>query len=138
MKKTFIVLIAFCMLISFNTFAGTYVSTNANNFTPKNEISDVRKSKKIKTIQKLLNTKIGKKIEKLIIKKTLKKLQKQALNPQKNKKDGIFRIGVFIFVLGVLSLLSGIGLIIAGSTLLGIILAIVGLLLLGAIMFIIS
>ncbi len=138
MKKIFILVIAFCMLLSLNANAGTFSGANANNFTPKSEISDNKNTRKIKTIQKLLNTKIGKKIEKFIIKKTLKKLQKQALNPQKNKGDGLFTLGIVLFVLGVLSLLTGIVLIIAGSTLLGIILVIVGLLLLGIIMFFLS
>ncbi len=94
-------MIAFCMLLSSNVFAGA----NTDNFTPKNEISDVRKSKKIKTIQKLLNTKVGK----WIVKKAIKKLQKKALNPKKSKIDppsalAILLICLLILLLGILLL----------------------------------
>ncbi len=101
MKKIFFVLIAFGMLLSSNVFAGA----NADNPVPKSEISDVRKSKKIKTIQKLLGTKIGK----WIVKKAIKKLQKKVLNPQKSKIDPpsalvILLILLLILLLGILLL----------------------------------
>ncbi len=113
MNKIFIVIIAFCMLFIFNANAGTFSSANTDSFTPKNEISDVRKSKKIKTIQKLLNTKIGK----WALKKAIKKLQKKALNPKKSKIDppsalAILLICLLILLLGILLLK------ILGSTLL--------------------
>ena len=74
MKKVFILLIIFCILLSINASAGTFSGANADNFAPKSEISNVRKSKKIKTIQKLLGTKIGK----WIVKKVIKKLHEKA------------------------------------------------------------
>ena len=89
------------MLLSSNVFAGA----NTDSFTPKTEVFDARKSKKIKTIQKLLSTKIGK----WIVKKVIKKLQKRALNPQKSKIDppsalAILLICLLIILLGILLL----------------------------------
>ncbi len=111
------------MLFSLSANAGTFSNIKTKDFTPKSEISDVKKPKKINGIQKF------------IIKKTLKKLQKQALNPQKSKGDGVTRLAIITLTIGSLLLLGGIGFIIAGSTLLGIILAIVGLLILGSLAF---
>ena len=114
-------MITFCMLLSSNVFAGA----NADNPTPKNEISDVRKSKKIKTIQKFLNTKVGK----WAVKKAIKKLQKKALNPQKNKnKKELSTIAILITIFSLI-LLGGIVLIFSGYITLGVILSIIGLLL---------
>ncbi len=93
------------MLFSLNANAGTFSSIKTDNLKPKNEISDVRKSKKIKTFQKFLNTKIGK----WALKKAIKKLQKKALNPQKSKIDPpsalvILLILLLILLLGILLL----------------------------------
>ncbi len=126
MKKVFILLITFCMLFSLNANAGIFSGANADNFTPKNEISDNKNSRKIKTIQKLLSTKIGK----WVVTKTIKKLQRQALNPQKNKnKVNLSTGGILLVVFGVI-LVGGIVLIFSGSVVLGVILAVFGLLLL--------
>ena len=124
MKKIFVLLIAFLMLFSLNANAGTFSGANVNDFIPKNEISDVKKSKKIKTIQKLLSTKVGK----WLVKKTIKKLQKnQQKNDIKSKKMTKNRRGVVILSLGAALLIGGIVLLFTGYTLLGIILGVLGL-----------
>ena len=101
MKKILILLIAFCMLMPFNVNAGV----NTDSFTPESEISDNKNTRKIKTIQKLLSTKIGK----WIVKKAIKKLQKRVFNPQKSKIDppsalAILLICLLILLLGILFL----------------------------------
>ncbi len=124
MKKIFVLMIAFLMLFSFNADAGTFSGANVNDFIPKNEISDIKKTKKIKTIQKLLSTKVGK----WLVKKAIKKLQKNQLkNDIKNKKTTKSRRGIVILSLGGSLLIGGIVLIFAGYTLLGIILGVLGL-----------
>jgi Flp pilus assembly protein TadB len=123
-------MMTFCMLLSFNANAGV----NSDNFTPKTEISDVRKSKKAKTIQRFLNTKIGK----WVIKKTLKNLQKQALNPQKNKNKRNPSTGAILITIFALILLGGIVLLFLGYIVLGVILTVIGLLLLALSFFILG
>ena len=125
MNKIFLLLIAFCMLFSLNANAGTFSGANVNDFIPKNEISDNKNSKKIKTIQKFLNTKIGK----WIVKKAIKNLQKNQLkNDIKNRKNIRNNTrGIVILSLGGSLLIGGIVLIFAGYTLLGIILGVLGL-----------
>ncbi len=113
MKKIFVLLIAFLMLFSLNANAGTFAGANTKDSTPKSEISDVRKLKKIKTIQKFLNTKIGK----WVLKKAIKKPQKKALNPKKSKIDPPSALAILLTCL--LTLLLGILLLkISGSILL--------------------
>ena len=126
MKKNIIVTLAFFMLFTFNANAGTFSSGKTDAFVQKIEISDNKNSRKIKTIQKLLSTKIGK----WVVTKTIKKLQRQALNPQKNKnKVNLSTGGILLVVFGVI-LVGGIVLIFSGSVVLGVILAVIGLLLL--------
>ena len=109
------------MLVAPNVFAGAYVSANVDDFVPKNEISDVKKSKKINSIQKF------------ILKRSLKKLQKQALNPQKSKskKDYMVMLRIMgpLLIIGLILVLitNGIQFIIAGNVLTGIILTMLGL-----------
>ncbi len=103
MKKILPLLIAFYVLFSFNANAGK--NTNFNDFAPKNEIFDHKNSKKLKTVQKFLDTKIGK----WVLKKTIKRLQKKALNPKKSKIDPpsalvILLICLLIILLGILFL----------------------------------
>ncbi len=113
-------MIAFLILMPFNANAGI----NSDVFILKNEISDKKNQKKIKTIQKLFSTKIGK----WVIKKAIRKLQKNQLkNDLQTKKATKNRRTIIILSLGALLLLGGIGLIIAGYTLLGIILGVLGL-----------
>ncbi len=128
MKKTFISMIAFLMLFSLNANAGTFSGANVNDFILKNEISDNKNQRKIKTVQKFLSTKIGK----WVIKKTIKKFQKNQIkndikNDIKSKKTTKNRRGVAILSLGAALLMGGIVLLFTGYTLLGIILGVLGL-----------
>jgi Flp pilus assembly protein TadB len=112
------------MLLSLNANASSFSSANADDFTPKTELSDVGKSKKKQTIHKLLSTKIGK----WVIKKVIKKLQKnQIKNDIKTNKNTKNRRGIAILSFGALLLIGGIVLLFTDYILLGIILAVLGL-----------
>ena len=116
MKKIFVLMIAFYMLMPFKANAGI----NTTNPIPKTEISDNRNQRKSNTIQRLLSTKIGK----WIVKKAIKKLQKNDIKSKKSTKN---RRGIVILSFGALLLIGGIVLLFAGYTLLGVILGVLGL-----------
>ena len=127
MKKIFVLILTFSLLFSFNANASKNVISN--DFEVKNKVFDEKNSKKIKTIQKIFNTKIGK----WFVKKAIKKLKNNSKNDIKNnikddkKTIGIFNNPVVIIVIGLVLVAVGIGLIIGNYVAIGIILALLGL-----------
>ena len=127
MKKIFALILIFSLLFSFNINASKNVYFN--DFEVKSKVFDEKNSKKIKTIQKIFNTKIGK----WFVKKAIKKLKNNSKNDIKNnikdakKPIGIFNNPVVIIVIGLVLVAVGIGLIIGNYVAIGIILALLGL-----------
>ena len=111
-------MLTFSLLFSFNTNASkNFIS---NDFEQKN-------SKKIKTFQKVLNTKIGKWVIKKAIKKIQKNQFKNDIKNKNNKKTKVLNHTMKILIFGTLLFLVGLGLLIGGYTALGIILGVLGL-----------
>ena len=127
MKKIFALMLTFSLLFSFNINASKNIISN--DFEVKSKVFDEKNSKKIKTIQKIFNTKIGK----WFVKKAIKKLKNNSKNDIKNnikdakKTIGIFNNPVVIIVIGLVLVAVGIGLIIGNYVAIGIILALLGL-----------
>ena len=127
MKKIFALMLTFSLLFSFNINASKNIISN--DFEVKSKVFDEKNSKKIKTIQKIFNTKIGK----WFVKKAIKKLKNNSKNDIKNnikdakKPIGIFNNPVVIIVIGLVLVAVGIGLIIGNYVAIGIILALLGL-----------
>ena len=111
MKKILVLILTFSLLFSFNANASKNVISN--DFEVKSKVFDQKNNRKIKTIQKILNTKIGK----WVLKKAIKKLQKKALNPKNSKIDPPSALAILL-IIGLILLLGIIFLKILGSFLL--------------------